>query len=234
MGTLAIVVLIEGLVLAVAVLFIVALLRSHAEILRRLEDLGMDRPANLPPRGAGLAQSDVAEIAGQTLRGDATKLTMGTGSGRTLLAFLSSSCAVCETLWTTFDPNLEVARGARLVAVTKGPERERMARLLELAPAGLDVVMSSDAWEHYEVPSTPHFVLVEDGTLLGRGGATSWEQIRTMVGDADRDSDIYRARTTSERAARAEEALAAAGITPGHPSLYPSRHQDLRDTEDQL
>jgi hypothetical protein len=44
-----------------------------------------------------------------------------------------------------------------------------------------------------------------------------------MVRDADGDSAVYRARSTEQRAARAADALAAAGIGPQHPSLYPSR-----------
>jgi hypothetical protein len=61
----------------------------------------------------------------------------------------------------------------------------------------------------------------------------------TLVGDAAADaSDAsgeveLRVRTTGERAARAERALARAGITAGHPSLYPSRPEgsDTSSTE---
>ncbi len=231
MNALTIVVIIEGLVLLVAVVFIVALLRSHAEILRRLDDLGVSSPATRPPLGSQAPSTDAFDIAGQGLTGDATKLALGAGSGRTLLAFLSSSCAVCETLWTSFDPSFEVAPGARLVIVTKGPERERLARLMDLAPRAADVVMSSAAWDDYAIPATPHFVLVQDGAVAGRGGATSWSQISDMVSDAERDAAVYDARSTSDRAARAEATLAAYGIGPGHPSLYPSGHRETPDQE---
>jgi len=91
--------------------------------------------------------------------------------------------------------------------------------------------MSTAAWGDYAVPASPHFVLVDGGSgqIAGRGTAASWEQIVSMVERAVSDSSVAgaggapsRARTTSERAGRAEDALAAAGITAGHPSLYPA------------
>ena len=62
-----------------------------------------------------------------------------------------------------------------------------------------------------------------DEGIVGRGSAASWEQIATLLGDARDDRAIDAARTTAERAARAEQALAAAGVAAGHASLYPSR-----------
>ena len=125
----------------------------------------------------------------------------------------------CTTTW------FRHRHGARLVVVTKGPERERLARLLELAPAGLELVMSTRAWADFGVPSTPHFVLVREGQIAGRGSATSWQQITAFLTDADDDDRLHRARMldTDARAARAERALAEAGIGPDHPSLYPSQ-----------
>jgi hypothetical protein len=85
--------------------------------------------------------------------------------------------------------------------------------------------MSSAAWTDYAVPASPHFVLTDGlGGILGRGSALSWEQLETMLADARGDAQraAEPARTTAERAERSERALASAGITPGHPSLYPS------------
>ena len=91
--------------------------------------------------------------------------------------------------------------------------------------------MSTAAWEFFSVPATPHFVLVDGsvGEILGRGSATSWQQIETLLMDSEADTEVHRARGTSQRAARAEQALAAAGITAGHPSLYPSRDAEPGD-----
>ena len=240
--------------LAVALLFIVALLRSHAEILRRLAALeaGFDAGVTSPPPAARPSPGGVAAgISGQTLAGDPAEEAFGADLPPTLLAFMGSSCQACAPLWDELhgDP-VPTPAGARLLIVTKGPERERLARLLELAPSGANVVMSTQAWSDYSVPGSPHFVLVRGGEIAGRGSATSWAQITAFLTDADDDDRIHRARAwgreasgreasgggalgggasdtralgTEARAARAERALAQAGITPEHPSLYPSR-----------
>jgi hypothetical protein len=238
---LTVVVIVEGVLLALALLFVVALLRSHAEILRRLagieaafdagpdglDDLGHpDATAAVGPgafadtqhRGGGHAP----DIAGQTLAGDAVKLSLAAGSPPTLLAFMGSGCNACVPLWQGLDGDIPLLAGTRLTVVTKGPEGERLARLLELAQTDIEVVMSTQAWQDFDIPATPHFVLVDGGEIAGRGGATSWEQIASLLRDAD-DDRANPARNTSERAARAEQALAEAGIAAGHPSLYPSR-----------
>jgi len=229
-----------GMLLAVALLFILALLRSHAEILRRLaaleasldpdrDDGGSRRtppPAHSsPPNGAG-AGGAAADISGQTLAGAPVQLTFGAGSPRTLLAFMGTGCHACVPLWDELrhEP-VPTPAGARLVVVTKGPDRERLARLLELAPAWVDVVMSNQAWSDFSISSTPHFVLVDGGEIAGRGSATSWAQITAFLNDAQDDDRIHRARAlgTDARADRAERALANAGIGPDDPSLFPSR-----------
>jgi hypothetical protein len=227
----AVAIAVEGLLVALALLFVLALLRSHAEILRRLSRLegvpgGIGGRQSPGREGAGEG-GPARDIAGQTLAGDAVKLSLRSGSSRTLVAFLSSGCAACEPLWSGLRGPPALPADARLVVLTKSPDRERLARLRELAPADAEVVMSTQAWEDFAVPATPHFVLVGgSGEILGRGSATSWQQIVELLRDAEDDSALYRARarSTEQRASRAEQALTTAGIGPGHPSLYPS-HQ---------
>jgi hypothetical protein len=243
-----VVMIVETVLLAVTVVFVIALLRSHAEILRRLAAIDDGTAAaGLPgaarqagggaagggaagggAAGGGAAGGAAADIVGETLAGDAVKFALGAGSPRTLLAFLSSGCAACGPLWKGLHDDRAAPLRARLIVVTKGPERESLSRLRALAPADREVVMSSAAWESFSVPATPHFVLVDGsvGEILGRGSATSWQQIETLLMDSDADTEVHRARGTSQRAARAEQALATAGITDGHPSLYPSRDAD--------
>ncbi len=232
MSTAAVVMTVEGVLLALAILFVVALLRSHAEILRRLTALESGVPADAPAAGpagprepVGAPSAPAPDIVGETLVGDAVKLAFGPGSPRTLLAFLSSGCASCGPLWDGLRDGVRTPAGARLVVLTKGSDSERVARLRSLAPEHTEVVMSTAAWQDFSVPATPHFVLVDGPTrhLLGRGSATSWEQIGTLLADAEADSSLAQARSSSDRAVRAEQALAASGITSGHPSLYPSR-----------
>ncbi len=231
--------IVDTVLLVVALVYIVALLRSHADILRRLAAV----EEGVPPAGARPAASgppllgdDKLEapvpISGLTLAGDSVALSFGAGSPPTLLAFLSSGCTSCAPFWAGLRDTPDVAE--RVVVVTHGPERESPARVARLAPAEAEIVMSSDAWQQYAIPASPHFVLTDGrGGIRGRGAALDWSQLETMVGDARADADATApgtvpattraaARTTEERAVRSAQALARAGIGPGHPSLFPS------------
>lgn len=233
MSATTVVLLVQGLVLAVALLFIVALLRSHAEILRRLGAL--DGRAEQRPTGGvlpGSARGGAAhDLVGSTLAGDSRKVALrgSATSSQTLLAFLSSGCTSCGPIWAALRDGARPPNGARLVIVTEDRERESASRLNQLAPSNVELVMSSTAWSQYEVASSPHFVLVDGaaGEIAGRGSASSWEQLVTLVEQTNADlALIADGSSTPERAARADEALARAGITPGHPSLYPSRQRE--------
>ena len=243
MAATTIVIIAGGALLALTWLFLVAVLRSHAEILRRLHTLesrvdpggfalGEHAGAAADPRAAyAESAAQAPDIVGQTLAGDAVKLALGPGAPRTLLAFLSTGCSVCGSLWEELRSGDPVAPGIRIVVVTKGSDRESLTRLERIAPAQGELVMSNAAWSDYGVVSTPHFVLVGAGArhILGRGGATSWSQILSLLSDAQADASRHEARSTAERAERAEQALAASGIGPDHPSLYPSRRQGEPD-----
>jgi hypothetical protein len=231
--TTALLVLALAMVALLAV-FVLALLRSHAEIIARLTTL--EREGSLDQRQARFDRPPVRQedqdlrapgIVGQTLAGDAVKLDVGAGSPTTLLAFLSSGCAACEPLWRQLHEGVVTPAGARLLLLAKDLAEESPSRLSELAPPRPELVLSTQAWRDYAVPASPHFVLIHggSGTIAGRGSARSWEQIAEIVEQAiaDAELDRRRARSTSERAQRAEQALAVAGIGPGHPSLYPSR-----------
>ena len=220
----------ESVLLALLAVFVVALLRSHAEILRRLAAIEDRDPAGAATPAALATGAPAYDLVGQTLMGDAAKLALGPGSPSTLLAFLGSGCGSCAPLWASLrSGEARVPAGTRLVIVTKGAESESVTRLEALAPAGHEVLMSTAAWRDYSIPGSPHFVLAggRSGRIAGRGSATSWKQMLTLVEQAT--SDVQRdaagapeRHTTSARAARAEDALARAGITAGHPSLYPS------------
>jgi len=197
---------VETVVLVLLIVLVAALLRSHAELLRRLGPEGSD-PARLPEPAAG-ARADTAapELAGVTPTGDATKLAFH--GAPTLLAFLSSGCTSCCAFWEKLGDS-RPAPELRTVIVTRGADREQPAKLHRLAPAGVPVVMSSEAWKDYRVPGTPYFVLVQDGEIRGEGVATTWNALASLLGDAVEDQ-----RGLDER-------LAAAGIGPEHPSLFP-------------
>jgi hypothetical protein len=222
--------IVETALLVIAVVYIVALLRSHAEILRRLAALedgagAAARQPSAPPRTGGEVVTAGA-ISGTNLAGDSVLLSFGAGSPVTLLAFLTSGCESCAPMWAGLreaEPTATLAD--RVVVVTHDPSRESPSRLGRLAPSGVEVIMATAAWEDYAVPASPHFVLTDgSGGVLGRGSALSWSQLVTMVQDARADAGtVEGVRTTAERAARSERTLAESGIGPGHPSLYHPR-----------
>ncbi|WP_432496878.1 hypothetical protein [Kineococcus gypseus] len=256
-----------ALALAVALLglLVVGLLRSHAEVLRSLHALGAGREDTAPrsagpvdvPFGmgpgvvgpAGVTGTRAPDVSGSTPDGDAAQVAVGTGAS-TLLAFLSSGCLTCRGFWDRFREagGAGLPAGARLLVLTQGAERESASAVRRLAGDGLDVVMSTSAWEGYEVPGSPYFVLVDGATgrVSGEGSATSWEQVERLVGEATGDGALARrghehghghdhghdhahghdhgahgedAGDGAHREARADRELLAAGIVPGHPSL---------------
>ncbi len=221
------VVSVETMLLVVLIVLVAGLLRSHAEILRRLGPPEVDgqgqaaapAPSSRPRRETG---ASAPALAGTTPAGDAVHLSFDSpAAAPTLLAFLTSGCTTCAGFWESLGEN-RLPRGVRTVIVARGAEREQPARLRALAPAGVPVVMSSEAWHDFDVPGAPYFVLVDE-TIRGEGVATSWRALSSLVGDALEDQRVAAEEHAGERRARTvEETLAAAGIGPDHPSLHPA------------
>jgi hypothetical protein len=221
----------ETVLLVLLVLLVAGLLRSHAEILRRLgptpaegEDPaspGSQEPA-LPTPARRATTRQGSEIVGVTLEREPVKIGLGDTYSATLLTFLTSGCAVCESFWNDLREGrpLELPTDIRVVAVTKDPTHESPSRLRALAPRGTPVVMSSTAWSDYGVPAAPYFVYLEGHRILGEGSANGWKQIASLVRDAIEDLDF--ARGGEARTRDIDRVLATAGIGPGHPSLYPA------------
>ena len=186
------------------------------------------------------------DVVGDDLRGRPAQVELaGTASGTrpTLLAFLTSGCSVCQTFWEELGPDTETPGDARLVVVAKGSGDESPVTLQRLARPGVEVVTSSAAWADYDIPGSPYFVLVEGGVVTGEGSATSWPSVRDLLQQAVDQS--AHARAAAGRAgpgaahsaatgvvtgaaasggrddlSRIDAELAAAGIHPGHHSLY--------------
>ena len=74
--------------------------------------------------------------------------------------------------------------------------------------------MSSGAWQEYDVPGSPYFVLVdgERGAVEGAGTGLTWDQVRNLIEQASDDE------ATTEQ--RIDRELLANGIAPGDDSLY--------------
>ncbi|MGH9114193.1 MAG: hypothetical protein ACRDWW_00020, partial [Acidimicrobiales bacterium] len=250
--------LVVGLAAAVAVLavLVVGLLRSHAEVLRALHQMGADldpagvtagpaaataragngrstpaHAAQARPTPARPDPADVVDLAGRTPAGDAVSLAVAGVAHDTLVVFLTSGCQTCRGFWDAFRSGPpDVPGGARLVVVTRGPEAESPGAVAALAGAA-PVVMSSDAWEHYDIPYAPYCVYVSGpaGRVMGEGVAAGWAEARSLVANAVADGTTVAGATALRPRSRADQArdlavdreLAAAGIEPGDPRLHP-------------
>jgi hypothetical protein len=214
---------------------VAGLLRSHADILRALHSLGAgigdpsaDADAAATPIAMGPSLparrgSGAPAITGGSLLGDAVVVS-ASAAPRTLLAFLSSGCQTCRTFWPRLADG--AVAGTRVVVVAKGLEDEEPAVLRSLAPPGVDVVLSTQAWIDYEVPAAPFFVLLDaERGRIGEGLAASMEQVLDLVRRADGDRRSATHRNGPEREDDIDRALLDAGIRPGDASLYPPRHR---------
>lgn len=219
----------EAIVIALLAVIVVGLLRSHAEILRRLHELGAgldeDAPATggvtspvelrgtvpgvpTPRVGTGTAAHD---LVGVTPDGSTTAIGVVGVDHTTLLVFLSSGCLTCRDFWEAF------ARGeaaqlpghrTRLVVVTKSPEHESPSAVAALAPRGVTTLMSSEAYDDYGVPVSPYVILVDgpSGGVLGEGAAATWAQVANLLAQAAADAGLDtgggRVATSADAASR--------------------------------
>ncbi len=296
-----VVVVVEGLVILILAVLVVGLLRSHAEILRRLHELGAGvydedddtvggdahdhtgirssvaltanpsfgtqpgpsfgtqpgpsfgtqpgpsfgtQPGVAAP---GRATTPAHDIAGITATGSSKAIGVTGVEHSTLLAFLSSGCGTCQGFWSAFaagEADELPGTDTRLVIVTRGLDRESQSAVAELAPRQHPTVMSSEAFDDYEVEVNPYFILVDgpSGGVVGEGAASTWEQVVGLLRQAAADNGLATSSNRQgreaahlngiEREKRADDELAAAGIGPGHASLYPDSIETPLDDVD--
>ena len=260
------IVIAEGVAIALLGVLVLGLLRSHALILKALHELGAGlelekdagtgvttattggKPGPVPVElengviPATRKDSTTAhDIIGTDLDRVEQRVTVTTAGSRTLLAFLTSGCSVCQTFWDEFQGSVDVPGDGDLRIVAKGAAEESISTLRTLA-GDRDVIQSSGAWVDYDIPGSPYFVYVEGGGVTGEGSATTWAQVRDLMAQgvadnaearaaagrtgpgllvgADVDSDIGRGERDS--LPRMDAELLAAGIGPGDPSLHRS------------
>lgn len=231
----SILVTVETFALILLTLLVAGLLRSHAEILRRITEREETSPSVRPDLPPARDQATPAiDVLGTTPQGDAIKVAVAGVKDNTLLAFLSTGCLPCVPLWKSLSsPNLPAfPERTRLVLLTKDRSHESISKLRDLAPAGIPVVMSSAAWEAYAVKGSPYFIYVDgpSGKVHSEGTAASWEQVVSLLQDALLESTPGREGDGSaERIQRADAELAAAGIHPGHPSLWVPERNSRED-----
>lgn len=225
----------EAVVIVLLAVLVVGMLRSHAEILRRLHELGagddavprfQTAPGTVAPDvgRANLSGTVAADIAGTTPAGGAAAIRVRRPGTRTLLAFMSATCPTCDNFWPRFGEEAAIASlgGIRLVIVAKSPEEESPDALQRRSTPDVPLVMSSQAWEDYRIPGSPYFVLVDGATgqVTGEGSAPTWEQLLDLMGIAAGDTAVGTAFGERDRAERVDQELADAGILPGDPRLY--------------
>ena len=237
------VVIVLALIVLLLGLLVVGLLRSHADILRRLESVGAGLDGAHDHGGQGsqimLTRKDSSpvidrQVAGVTPAGDPVVLSLTAGSDPTLVAFLSTTCSSCTPFWEGLESSLMHFGGHRhrVVVVTLGESEESPTRAMSLARPGVDVVMSSAGWGEFEVPGAPYFVLLEPSTgrVIGEGSAVTYEALEEFLTDATNDQkwDLAVGGPPSEES-RIDAELRAAGILPGDPRLYPERGEISED-----
>ena len=227
----AVLIVLETIVVGLLAVLVAGLLRSHAQILAELAALrstttstsgaasgAAPTPVDAPRRVPGARATDVI---GTTPAGDQVSVAVAGTRVTTLLAFLSSGCSSCVSLWQALGEGEgpALADRTRLVVVTLGAGEESPARVRRLAPPGVLVVMSSDAWQDYGVPGAPYFVQVAgDGRVVGEGSARTWTEVLSLAGDALADGAGCGGHRAREQ--RVDDELAAAGIQPGDPRLH--------------
>jgi len=252
-----VVIVVLAIVVALLVLLVAGLLRSHAEILRRLEALGAGEGAasrTTPKTAPGVpgppdvpAGRAAADVSGATLAGGARALRVAGVPGDTLLLFLSSGCLTCRAFWqaAAAPAALQLPAGTRLVVVAKDLDEESPSALAELAGPATELVLSTSAWRSYGVPGSPYAVLVDGpaGRVRGEGTGADLDQVARLLAQATGDlawvgeaapaarrGAAAKARSDAARERDTDAELLAAGIVPGDPSLYPGSQGDLAAT----
>lgn len=229
-----------GVVVGLLTMLVVGLLRSHAEILRKLDSLG----AGVEVDGAGghshegqltlsagprAAQGATPDLVGVNPEGEPVVISTSVGTEPLLIAFLSTTCSSCTVFWENLDGSDRYFGGIRhrVVIATLGADEESPTRAQSLVRGQADVVMTSQGWADFEVPGAPYFAMIDPGRgIIGEGSATTYQALEEFLVDSTNDSkwDRRRAqkdRTGIERETRIDEELRAAGIEPGDPRLYP-------------
>jgi hypothetical protein len=210
-----------GLIVFLLGLLVAGLLRSHAEILRKLDSLGADVDAGDHAHGqehrltlapTQNAVGEAPDIAGVNPDGEPVVVSATVGSDPLLIAFLSTSCSSCIVFWENLDRPTQIFgdRRHRILITTLGESEESPTRAQSLARGEADVVMSTQAWQDYEVP----------------GAASTFESLEQFLVDSTNDRLWDRARRLGRRvdaddAQMMDEELRRAGIEPGDKSLYP-------------
>jgi hypothetical protein len=151
-----------------------------AEILRRLRPIPTyaGRPTTIPRDVVGVGPDRLVRV-----------VDVAHAAEPVLLLFLSAGCLGCRDLWEGLgELHAGLAGAARLVAVTRDPGEEDPGAITALAgadvaPLGIEVVMSSSAFWDYRVGGPPFLAVVTADAVLAESVAWGLEQtLRTALG----------------------------------------------------
>lgn len=117
----------------------------------------VDSPVRVPCAAMGLP----TVIEGPAPDGSIVRIDLA--CGRRVVWFLTSSCKPCRAVWPV------LIEGD--VVVTPSPSTESRRKVAGLAPAGVSVVMSSEAWFAFRPGPAPWRMVVADGEVLESGSA---------------------------------------------------------------
>ena len=231
---------VETVVLVLLTVLVAGLLRSHAEILRRLHALGAGLDADAPGQPSRRVRSICAADASESFVGrgrsrrrrparrrDARRGRRARGIARCSRSSRAAASRVTGSgTRSPIRAALDLPDDIRLVVVTKDAEEESISALRKLAPADVPVVMSSAAWTDYRVPG---LALLRARRRAGGPGARRRHRRALGAGEnllrqaADDASD-------DGREVRIDRELLAHGIAPGDPSLYRTAERDRAKT----
>ena len=224
----AVLITVEAVAIALLAVLVAGLLRSHAEILRALHDAGIDtghendrlRIAGRSPvarnRSEGAAAADVVGVTpdGRVDRDRRRRRAVTTRCSRFCPPAASPAPASgARSPSAARTP----CRCRRAVIVTKDASEESESKVRDLAPRGVPVVMSSQAWADYGVPGAPYFVYVDgaSGRITGEGTAPGWDQLTSLLRQAADDGVLGTsrpARTDAERRGAGRSRVARRGL----------------------
>src|SRR5579875_2951828 len=120
------VVIVEAAAIALLGLLVAGLLRSHAEILKSLHELGAGREPDPgtatvhPGRIVPLGEDERAhDVAGHRLDGTAAAVGVAGARHDTMLVFLSSGCLSCRPFWDDLRAGVTAPDPVRTVVVVQ-------------------------------------------------------------------------------------------------------------------
>ena len=140
------------------------------------------RPRREPER-APLVGSPAPPIDGRSPSGAPAGVAVGQAGASHLALFMTSGCLACREVWAALGDGRgeELAGHPEVVVVTPDPTLEDARAVAALTPAGLEVVMSTEAWQTYRAGPSPWVALVRDGTVVAEGPAGGWHDVRSLA-----------------------------------------------------